>query len=191
VRASDYSTRDLYGMTLHELLSSHQSGIARRWLEKTLATYPRDAARLMARQKDQFANPVGHTLAVGTAAIVPLLIDAPDPEALRQHLEPMIKIRAVQDFSAADAVGFVYLLKSAIRDELGGELHDLEMLEALMRFEDRIDRLALLCFDLYAQTRDRLAQVRINEINRRVSKRWERAYPDTPAPGRGGPTDPT
>jgi len=165
-------------MNLHELLTDHQASIAERWFVKTVGTYSKEASRPFVRQKNQFANPVGHTLRQGTTAIVPLVIDAADPEALRSHLEPIIKMRVIQEFSPAQAVGFVYLLKDAIREELAGELVGLGVDQELSSFEARIDRMALLAFDIYVECRELVHELRIREIKRRISRRWERIYAD-------------
>jgi hypothetical protein len=178
-------------MNLHELLSDHQASIAERWFERTAGTYSKEASRAYVRQKNQFANPVGHTLRQGTAAIVPLLIDADDPEALRSHLEPIIKMRTIQEFSPAQAVGFVYLLKDTIREELAGELAGSGLERELSHFEARIDRMALLAFDIYVQCRELVHEIRIREIKRRISRRWERVYPDSDDPRQESSNDST
>lgn len=178
-------------MSLHELLTNHQRRIAERWFEKSVGTYAEEASRAYAGQKNPFANPVGHALREGTAAIVPLLIDAADPEALRVHLEPIVKIRAIQEFTPAQAVGFVYLLKEALREELAGELGGPTLEQELSRFERRIDRMALLAFDIYVHCRDLVHEIRIRDIKGRLSRRWERIYADPDDPEKESSNDTT
>ena len=84
-----------------------------------------------------------------------------------------MRIRAVQDVSASQALAFPFLLKRIIRAEFAADVRrysgELEVLEA------RIDELALLAFDLFAKCREQLYELKFNEIKRR-SFIMERAY---------------
>ena len=101
-------------------ISSEQNraAIGERWLERTLASYRPDAAAFFKQQQNRFANPVGQTFAERTGAIVDGLLAGADATELCVHLEEIVKIRAVQEFTPAEAVSFVFLLKDAIREEL-------------------------------------------------------------------------
>ena len=104
-------------MKLSDLLLDHESAIARRWLDQTLATYPADAAGFFQRERDQFANPVGQAIATGIQQLVRSLVREPlDPAVLCSHLDRILRIRSVQEFTPSQAVSFVFLLKAAIRD---------------------------------------------------------------------------
>ena len=176
-------------MSLTGLIAERQAKIAQRWLDKTLETYPQDASSFLARQKNQFANPVGHTLSGSLQAIVPLLCEGAELQALRDKLEPVIRIRAVQEFSPAQALSFIYLLKAAIREELHAELADAELRRALWHFEARIDRLALLGFEIYVQCREREAELRIDEMRRSVGLLWRKSFGDSDPPISGQSED--
>ncbi len=75
-------------------------------------------------------------------------------------LDEIVHIRAVQDFRASEAVGFIFLLKPVVRKLFAGPA-----LEALDR---RIDELALAAFDLYMRCREKAAEIRVHEARRRV-----------------------
>jgi hypothetical protein len=81
----------------------------------------------------------------------------------------VVRLRAVQDFTPGEAVGFLFLLKGILRDVLGATGGQLGgppgPIEAL---EDRIDRLVLLGFDRYAACREQMAEIRVNEARRRL-----------------------
>jgi hypothetical protein len=76
----------------------------------------------------------------------------------------MIRIRAVQDFLPSKAIGFVFLLKRVIQEELGREVRERGLGEELLDFERQIDDLALLAFDVYMQCREKIFEVRIREV---------------------------
>ncbi|MFH1416872.1 MAG: RsbRD N-terminal domain-containing protein [Planctomycetota bacterium] len=156
-------------MTLGKLLEENRDAIVRKWFEDALATYSGDSSALFKRQKDPFANPVGHSLRVGTRAIFDALLDGMDAEKIREQLREIVKIRAVQDMSAPQAVGFVFELKQAIRMALGEAARQPQCLLELERIDGHVDQIALLAFDLFVESRERLCELRINEVKRRVS----------------------
>jgi hypothetical protein len=156
-------------MTLGKLLHQSKDAIIVRWLEEALATYPGESAAAFRRQKDPFANPVGHSLRVGTRGIFEALLDGENAERIRRHLHEIIRIRAVQQFSASEAVGFVFQLKGAVRAELSEAVKDPENLSELTELDARIDRMALLAFDAFVQFREQVYELRVNESKRRVS----------------------
>ena len=85
------------------------------------------------------------------------------------------EIRAIQDFSPAEALVFVFFLKNAVREKLAPHVEEYKLFEELLTFESKVDRLALLAFNIYVQCRESLYDVRVAEIRRRSSRILERA----------------
>ncbi|MBN1588556.1 MAG: RsbRD N-terminal domain-containing protein [Pirellulales bacterium] len=139
-----------------------------RWLDDVLATYSDEAAAAFGRQKDPFANPVGHCLRIATRGIFEALLEGGDAETIRPHLHEVMKVRAVQDFSASQAVGFVFQLKRAVRAELREELSGSGAEHELTEFDERIDEIALAAFDMFVECREQVYQIRVDEMKRRV-----------------------
>ena len=156
-------------MTFGDLLRQKQDAIVQRWVEAILATYPGEGAAAFARQKDPFANPVGHGVRAATRGIFDALLDGKDAEGFREALQEIIRIRAVQQFSPADAVGFVFQLRQAVRTELGSAGRDASLAPALAEFDGQVDRIALAAFDIFVQCREQVFELRVNEVKRRVS----------------------
>jgi hypothetical protein len=161
-------------MTLIELLREHQTGIIDRWIEGTLSSYAEDGAVFFRKEKDPFHNPVGHALRSGSQAIFENLLEGIQPDVVCDHLEKIIKIRAIQDFSPSQAIGFVFMLKGAIRRELGNQLLDADYSKALAKMDANIDQLALFSFDIYVKCREQIYELRINEVKRSVSAIMDR-----------------
>jgi hypothetical protein len=151
---------------LATLLQNNREAITERWLELTLATYRSDSAGFLLAQKNRFANPVGQTLVQETAAIVDGLLRDAAPDDICGHLEEVIKIRAVQEFSPSQAVSFVFLLKDAIREEIADPLVAAKAREGLLEIEDRIDQMALFAFDIYVKWREQVYNLRLQEIRK-------------------------
>ncbi len=120
-------------MTFGEVLLQSRDAVVKRWCEIALSAYPEEASAAFQRQKDPFANPVGHRLRTGTRVIFAALLDGMDDAKIRRHLHDIISIRAVQELPASQAVGFVFELKDAIRAELGESAADPRDLEGLPR----------------------------------------------------------
>lgn len=169
---------------LEELLLAQKTAILDRWSDLILETYPVDSRKFFRTQEDRFANPVGANIREGIEGLYDGLVKGIDTEtgAFSDFLDQVIRIRAVQQFSPAKAVGFLFFLKTAIRETLRQELKSKEMLQELMEFESRIDGLALMAFNIYMQCRETLFDVRVNEIRSRVSRILERACEKYGAP---------
>ncbi|HIQ21227.1 MAG TPA: hypothetical protein EYH34_08340 [Planctomycetes bacterium] len=177
-------------MELVEQLRGRQEAIARRWLEDTLATYAAETARRLDRDQDRFTNPVGYALRTGTQAVVAGLLEGRTAEVLSGCLDEIIRIRAVQEFAPSQAVGFVFRLREVIRAEVQGDSTLRPLASGLGELEERIERLGLLAFDLYMKYRQRIFELRVNEMKRSVAKVIERMNRFRPGAEGGGLEDP-
>lgn len=146
-----------------------RQAVAERWLAETLRTYPDQTAQFLIRERDPFRNPVGTALREAIPALVNELFEELDAVSVARALEGVVRIRAVQQFSASEAVGFVFLLKSAVRAEWPAGT---QMPTDLDR---RVDQIALAAFDLYARCREQIHEVRLREAGRR-SEMLEKIY---------------
>ncbi len=156
-----------------EVLSSGRSAIVEEWLKRTIQSYPESAGRFLSQERDPFRNPVGHTLKTGLAELLDGLTRPPDAAAAGAALDGIVRVRAVQDFSAGQAVAFVFLLKKIIRDLFPGEMKQFPSEVAVL--ETRIDDLVLLAFDVFMKCRQQIIEIQANEAKRRVAV-LERAY---------------
>jgi len=155
---------------LAELLRQKHDIILNKWLNLTIETYPADTSKFLKNQKDQFQNPVGHTIRKETKALFDALLDGAEPEALAETIDNLVRIRVVQDISAAQGVAFVFLLKSAVREGLTSELSDNNLLRELLEFESKIDGLALAVFDKYVSCKEKIYAIRAREHQMRSAK---------------------
>lgn len=153
---------------LRDLLRQREEAVYERWLEDTLASYAKDAAVFFGKQQDQFSNPVGNAARRATRAIVKGLFAGEKGHPFHSHLEGFLKIRSVQEFSPSQAVAFVPRLKRVIRAELKGAIKDKKNMTELREIEDEVDGIALQAFDIYVACRERLFEVRVNELKRSV-----------------------
>ena len=152
-------------MQLSELLYEKKVSILEKWIDRALADYHEDAASFFKKQKNQFANPLGFNTSNSLTKIFNVLCKDCHISEADKELEDIIKIRAVQDFSPAQALSFFYDLKLIIRDECITDESG-EVLQDLLAFESRIDELTIAAFNKYMESRERLYKIRLNEFKR-------------------------
>ena len=154
---------------MEDFLKRKRAAILERWFELILKTYPVDAADFLRNRRDRFDNPVGFTISREIGNIYDEFIQDMNSEKLCASLDNILKIRSVQDFSPSSAVSIIYALKEAIREEYNDH-----SLDKLLEIESRIDELSLLAFDVYMKCRERIFEIRINEIKKGSFKLFER-----------------
>ena len=137
--------------------------ILEQWVARTAESYPRHAAALLNREPDPFRNPVGDALRRSMSQLLRELSGKMDATAIESALDPIIRLQVVQGFASDDAVRFLSLLKPILR-ERRPEQHSAALNGCID--EDRIDRLAGMAADRYAQCREQLARIRANEVRR-------------------------
>lgn len=151
-------------MTLEELLAKKKPAILKKWLDAVLEVYPPDTAQFLKTQKNQFANPVGSTISREIENLFQELLQGVDPQKVSPFLDKIIRIRAVQDFTPAQAIAFVFFLKKVIREELALDIQENRLSEELLAFESKVDRLALLSFDIYMKCREKLYELKAEQV---------------------------
>jgi hypothetical protein len=163
-------------MKLEDLLKQKASHLQKRWLDLIIDTYPADSQRFLREQKDRFANPVGTTLSRAVETLFHELLHGMDSEKVDSSLDEIVRIRAIQDFSPARAMAFIFLLKGVLRDELAREIKEnTAACEGLLALEARIDEMALRGFELYMNCRERVFELRAREAKNHVSRLLQKA----------------
>jgi hypothetical protein len=155
-------------MHLDSRLSDRRAAILDRWKALALRVYPERSARFLAAERDRFKNPVGHVMRENLGLLYDGILAAGLAAQMRRALDGIVRIRAVQDLSPSAAVGFVFLLKQAIGEELGGGDTEPPGEAGLAELHERIDRLALEAFDLFMQCREEIYDLRVREIRNRA-----------------------
>ncbi|MCX7913097.1 MAG: RsbRD N-terminal domain-containing protein [Thermodesulfovibrionales bacterium] len=156
-------------MLLKDFLLERKSSLSAKWFERVVETYPSETAKFLKNQKDPFGNPVGSTILQGIDNLFNQIIeDEPDTEKILPLLDSIIRIRAIQDFSASEAVAFIFYIKDIIRQEFErtytNSNYPAGLREEFSRFEAKVDRLALLSFDIYMRCREKIYELKAQEV---------------------------
>ena len=137
-----------------------QQEIVEKWIEQLANAHPRQSAALYAPQPDPFRNPVGYAVRMSLSQLWEQLLGEMKPEVIDQALDTILRIRAVQDLSPSEAVGFVDQLRPLLRQ------WPIPMDQALL--DVRINQLALAASKKYMQCREQIAAVRLHEAERLI-----------------------
>jgi hypothetical protein len=176
-------------MSLFKQLSQKKKTIIKKWFDKVVDSYPVDTAQFLKSQNDSFANPVGQTTLRSLEGMFDLIVGDFDSNTAKEHVDPVIRIRSIQDFTPSRAVRFIYDLKKIIREQV--PLHsDAETMRACADMDQRIDAMALVAFDIYMQCREKIYDLKANEMRARTYSAFKRAglvkEPDGETPGSSG-----
>ena len=163
------------GHRLKGFIENNKDEIIKKWFEATLQTYAPDTAKFYKGQKDQFANPVGNINAQGVAFLLDQLLNDFEADAVKAYLDPIIRIRAVQDFTPSQATAFILSLKKILRDCLSDKLKDAAIVLELLSFESKIDELCLMAFDIYMACKEKIYQISANDMRCQALKAFKRA----------------
>ena len=149
---------------LNDIVTKKKSVIIKNWIQLIFETYSSETSKFLNLEKNQFSNPVGFTTSEAVNHLFDAIINDVNPGSVKPSLIDLIKIRAVQEFTPSQAVGFVFLLKKVIRDELIDELDETKIYNELLELYSKVDKAALIAFDLYQECREKVYQIHLNEI---------------------------
>lgn len=152
-------------MKLRNLLRDRKSVLVKKWLNEIYDSYPVDTSQFLKGQKDRFLNPVGYTFAQAIEGLFDeIILSDGTSEKLLLFLDDIIRIKAVQSPNPSEAVTFVFLLKKVIRKELQKALNGDQFFEEMHHIESRIDDIGLLAFNIYMKCREKIYDIKVNEI---------------------------
>lgn len=148
----------------NELVVKKKSVIINNWIQLIFETYSSETSKFLNLEKNRFSNPVGYTTSEAVIQLFDVLLNDVNPGNVKPLLIDLIKIRAVQEFTPSQAVGFVLLIKKVVRNELKEILKEKNDYDELLEFESRVDEVALIAFDLYQECREKVYRIHLNEI---------------------------
>jgi len=166
-------------MNLEKILKPKKKDILKKWFEATINTYPEETARIFNKSNNKFDNPVGVATYESLESVIDLLFknlkqDSEkklDEELIEQALDSVIRIRAIQSFSASDAVGFVFDLKDIVRKTAGKNTEEINN----SNFDRKIDQIALAAFNRFLKCRETIFLLKATEAKKRTYSAFERA----------------
>jgi hypothetical protein len=167
-------------MDIIEILKERKQTVLDKWFQDVAESYPEETTQFLGRKGDPFANPLGHALRQGLGGLLEGLLSDVQPDDLAPHLDEIVRIRAVQEFSPSVAVRFIFSLKKIVHSVCGEEQP-----QGLENFDAAVDRLSLLAFDNYMACRERLFEIKVKELRDMVAIQTRNMWKATAAQGGG------
>ena len=154
-------------MKLKQVLEKNKESFIKKWFQATIDTYPLQTAKVLGKDSNRFDNPVGAITHETIEDVFTLILEDFNQEMLEKTLDPVIRIRAVQAFSASQAVSFVFALKQIGEDIIDGNL--------IREFDKLVDKIALAAFNRFMKCREEIFLLKATESKRRIHRAFERA----------------
>ncbi len=164
-------------MELAEAFRNYRNKIVEKWVEYTLSTYK--SSNFFQKEGDKFANPVGGAIKEALDALFLLLVNNADPQEFVAPIQKIMRIRAIQDFAPSQAVSPIHAVKHITRDILAADKERNHLVNELYDFDFAVDMAVLAAFDIYMEDRERLYNVRMQEI-----RSGRNIYTDSKCPSR-------
>jgi hypothetical protein len=178
-----FKERPVMVAKLKNILTEKKPVILKKWTDNILDTYPSETAKFLREKKNKFTNPVAHSVTEGVEGIFEDLLDGMDQDKVSVFLDKIIRIRAIQEFTPSQAISFVFVLKKIIRDELAKEIREKDISDALTLLENHIDSLGLLAFDIFMRCREKLYDIKANEMRHMTFRLLQQANLISEQPG--------
>jgi hypothetical protein len=150
-------------MTLKDLLTEKKAIILQRWFDRILEDYPPETQTLFRENKSPYSNPIGVTLRKGMEGLIDEILQTTNIEEARAILEPVMKVRAVENLPPSQGGKFILPLREVV-SEIVREAKRTDLLgQEWLDLNSRITQLALLGMNLYSECREKVNQLRIKE----------------------------
>lgn len=163
-------------MTIIELLSKHREILIKEWTDAIFSSYPLDTKGFLRNNEDRFANPVGAKTRRAVACMMDAISgqDMPAGEPATALAE-FVRIRAIQNFSPEKALGVIFYIKQLLQKHVLQEALANNLLGDFLDVQSRVDTLSLLAFHYYAEDRERLHMMKVDDYKRRYAQLIRRA----------------
>jgi hypothetical protein len=153
-------------MNLFDSLAGKKKPFLENWFAKIVGTYPGLSAVFL-HKKNPIGNPVGVNIRGALEDLFDELVAGEPGERARAHVETIVRIRAVQEFTPGQVVSVMFLAKQAAIETLGQEAA--ADFDCFLELDARIDKLALVAFDVHSRIREQIYELRIADARQRYS----------------------
>jgi len=156
--------------TLYKRIAEKRESVLKLW---QAAVLPQDHGFLpKAMAAVRFSVPSDQLLNEEIAALLDWLISNEEPVSARLHLREICKIKAVMAQGPSEALSFILDLKEIVRLVLTEKTEPSEGCDTCIykELDKRIDQLLLLAFDEYSDWREKIMEIKFDEIQRLVGR---------------------
>jgi len=166
-------SKDLF-MELQDILLEKKPVLIKKWLSALIDSYPADTQRFLKKEGSRFANPVGHEVKEDMERLFEAFA-GDKKDGMASALENILRVRAVQDFRPSGAVAFLFKIRRLTGEALGETRSGNGLSGAFRELDKKMDDMILMAFDSYAKCREKIYEIRVNEVRRQVTRLLQRA----------------
>ncbi len=174
-------------MLFFEKAKEEKENLLSKWKDLYYKAYELGSAGLVRASSDKFTNPIG----IITSSSLKILFEAVvgddvEPLDVQNALKELIQLRSIQKMSPTEAVGPLVQLKKLFKEEIvsfclkeNNESKNIKnVFDEYFIAEARIDSLFLMALDLYAHQKEKIFNLRVEEIHRNQSQvvRWAKLH---------------
>jgi hypothetical protein len=152
-------------LSLNQQLQEKKQSILAKWQHYVLNSDESHQMLIADKNKGRFSNPAAYVSGKNTDKIFDCLINVDENMDIITPLHDICRLRAVQDVKPSQALQFIPMLKQIIRDELS-ESQKSKFEKEIWDLEKHIDKISLLAFDIYVECKNKINEIRIDEIKR-------------------------
>jgi len=161
-------------MKIEELIGKNFDTILQKWNQSIIDSYPQESGKYLLENKNKFSNPVGYTIENSLKPILEAVKDMSFDEKAKKSLDDIIRIRAVQDFSPSDALGFIKSLRAIIISELSSNIDYSPGKGDFLKLDRIFDEISSFSIDTYVDLRERIFRIKSNETRNGFERMIER-----------------
>jgi hypothetical protein len=161
-------------MELKDILFEKKPAIIKKWLAALIDSYPEETRRFLKKEGSRFANPVGHEVKEDMERLFEAFV-RDEKDGMASALENILRVRAVQDFRPSGAVAFLFRIRRLTGEALGETQPGNGLSGASRELDEKMDDMILMAFDSYAKCREKIYELRVNEVRRQVMRLLQRA----------------
>jgi len=176
-------------MMIFDILRQRREIILGEWQQSALDFFAAGAFKPARKKADQFSNPLVYTISAALETIFDELTNGVRTVKTDEALEDVIKIRSLQSDKPSTALAFLFSFKKTIADQLKNLKNEEIKNDETENIFSALDDLILTAFDIFMRCREKIYEIRSNEIKRRSYKLWERAGMTDPSLTRKGESD--
>lgn len=156
-------------MDFEKHLKENKQNLVKQWFSIVIESYPKESAKFFKDNSDPFANPVGNTIKRSLDRLFDQVINTQmDPRVAKEALDPIVRVRAVQEFTPARALSFILGIKQIITKQLSSFQKEKGIEIYRSAIVANADELLLMAFDIYTACKHQIYTLRINEAKQRV-----------------------
>jgi len=158
-------------MDFEQYFKKNKQKLVEKWIAAVIATYPAESVKFFNNTKDPFANPVGSTIKRSIDLLFAQVVKKKmDTTAVKEALDLIIRLRAVQEFTPSQAISFIFTIKHLFQKSLDKYRPDKDVDLFLEDVVSNVDELILFAVDIYGKYREKIYLLRINQAKESLKK---------------------